>query len=102
VPTRRRTCDSVAQSAPLGRDAVVRMGVDAATVQRILRHSSISLKTGTYVEVIERVQRDAVSGMDSLLTPRRVRDAAEPVGSTVVKMSSIGLGTLPERLPKHL
>lgn len=49
------------------------MGVDAATVQRILRHSSISVTTGTYVEVIERVQRDAVSGMDSLLKPRRVR-----------------------------
>lgn len=49
------------------------MGVDAATVQRILRHSSISVTTGTYVEVIERVQRDAVSGMDSLLKQRRVR-----------------------------
>ena len=49
------------------------MGVDAATVQRILRHSSISVTTGTYVEVIERVQRDAVSGMDSLLKQRGVR-----------------------------
>jgi integrase len=49
------------------------MGVEAATVQRILRHSSISVTTGTYVEVIERVQRDAVSGMNSLLTQRRVR-----------------------------
>jgi len=49
------------------------MGVDAATVQRILRHSSISVTTGTYIEVIERVHRDAVSGMDSLLKQRRVR-----------------------------
>jgi integrase len=49
------------------------MGVDAATVQRILRHSSISVTTGTYVEVIEQVQRDAVSGMDSLLKRRGVR-----------------------------
>jgi integrase len=49
------------------------MGVDAATVQRILRHSSISVTTGTYVEMIERVQRDAVSGMDSLLKQRGVR-----------------------------
>jgi hypothetical protein len=29
------------------------MGVEAATVQRILRHSSISVTTGTYVDVIE-------------------------------------------------
>jgi integrase len=35
------------------------MGVPPATVQRILRHSSISATTGTYVEVIEAVQRDA-------------------------------------------
>ena len=39
------------------------MGVEAATVQRILRHSSISVTTGTYVEVIERVQRDALDTM---------------------------------------
>ncbi|MGW4371697.1 tyrosine-type recombinase/integrase [Nocardia takedensis] len=42
------------------------MGVDAATVQRILRHSSISVTTGTYVEVIESVKRDALDSMDSL------------------------------------
>ena len=47
------------------------MGVEAATVQRILRHSSISVTTGTYVDVIEQVQRAAVSGMDSLLCPAR-------------------------------
>ncbi|HYB38316.1 MAG TPA: site-specific integrase [Mycobacterium sp.] len=42
------------------------MGVEAATVQRILRHSSIAVTTGTYVDVIEQVQRAAVSGMDEL------------------------------------
>jgi integrase len=47
------------------------MGVEAATVQRILRHSSISVTTGTYVDVIEQVQRAAVAGMDSLLNPAR-------------------------------
>src|ERR1700756_543141 len=36
------------------------MGVEAATVQRILRHSSISVTTGTYVDVIEQLQRSAV------------------------------------------
>jgi integrase len=45
------------------------MGVEAATVQRILRHSSISVTAGTYVDVIEQVQRSAVAGMDSLLNP---------------------------------
>jgi integrase len=45
------------------------MGVEAATVQRVLRHSSISVTTGTYVDVIEQVQRSAVAGMDSLLNP---------------------------------
>ncbi|MFC5288895.1 tyrosine-type recombinase/integrase [Actinokineospora guangxiensis] len=41
------------------------MGVDAATVQRVLRHSSLAVTTGTYLEVIERVQRDAVDKMDA-------------------------------------
>ncbi len=36
------------------------MGVQPATMQRILRHSSITVTTGTYVEVIEAVQRDAL------------------------------------------
>jgi hypothetical protein len=40
-----------------------------ATVQRIPRHSSISVTTGTYVDVIEQVQHSAVAGMDSLLNP---------------------------------
>lgn len=38
-------------------------GVDAATVQRILRHSSISVTTGTYVEVVDSVQRDALDSL---------------------------------------
>ncbi|GAB2999494.1 hypothetical protein [Saccharothrix stipae] len=42
------------------------MGGDAATVQRILRHSSISVTTGTYIEVIESVQQDAVNRMGVL------------------------------------
>lgn len=42
------------------------MGVPPATVQRILRHSSITVTTGTYVEVIEAVQRDALDSMGSL------------------------------------
>jgi hypothetical protein len=50
-------------------DGVVRDGCEAATLQRILRHSSISVTTGTYVDVIEQVQRSAVAGMDSLLNP---------------------------------
>lgn len=39
------------------------MGLDAATVQRILRHSSIAVTTSTYVEMIENVQRDALDSM---------------------------------------
>jgi integrase len=42
------------------------MGVQPATVQRILRHSSITVTTGTCVEVIEAVQRDALDSMSSL------------------------------------
>jgi integrase len=42
------------------------MGVQPATVQRILRHSSIAVTTGTYVEVIEAVQRDALDSMGCL------------------------------------
>jgi hypothetical protein len=34
-----------------------------------MRHSSISVTTGTYVDVIEQVQRAAVARMDSLLSP---------------------------------
>ncbi|GAA3053986.1 tyrosine-type recombinase/integrase [Actinokineospora globicatena] len=36
------------------------MGVDAATVRRILRHSSVAVTTSIYIEVIDAVQRDAV------------------------------------------
>ena len=39
-------------------------------MQRILRHSSITVTTGTYVGVIEAVQRDA---LDSKLVRRRAR-----------------------------
>ena len=42
------------------------MGVPPATVQRILRHSSITVTTGTYVEVIDAVQRDALDSMGTL------------------------------------
>jgi hypothetical protein len=42
------------------------MGVAPATVQKILRHSSITVTTGTYVEVIEAVQRAALDSMNSL------------------------------------
>ncbi|MFD9734262.1 tyrosine-type recombinase/integrase [Umezawaea sp. NPDC059074] len=42
------------------------LGVEAATVQRILRHSSISVTTGTYIEVIDSVQHDAVNRMGVL------------------------------------
>ncbi|PPJ06947.1 site-specific integrase [Nocardia nova] len=41
-------------------------GVEAATVQRILRHSSITVTTGIYLEVIESVKRDALDSMGSL------------------------------------
>ena len=39
------------------------MDVQPATVQRILRHSSITVAPGTNVEVIEAVQRDALDSM---------------------------------------
>lgn len=42
------------------------MGFQPATVQRILRHSSITVTTGTYGEVVEAVQRDALEWMGSL------------------------------------
>ena len=38
------------------------------TVQRILRHSSITVTTGTYVEVIEAVQRAALDSMGKLFS----------------------------------
>ncbi|MEG8183919.1 site-specific integrase [Nocardia terpenica] len=41
-------------------------GVEAATVQRILRHSSITVTTGIYMEVIESVKRDALDSMGEL------------------------------------
>ena len=71
------------------------MGVPPATVQRILRHSSISVTTGTYVEVIEAVQRDALDSMGSLsnklATIRRAgcRQRSPVVVTVVVKRSKI-------------
>jgi integrase len=53
------------------------MGVQPATVQRILRHNSITVTTGTYVEVIEAVQRDALDSMSTTFAHTRatIRDA---------------------------
>lgn len=52
------------QSSPVSSART--MGVEAATVQKILRHSSISVTTGTYVEVIESVKRNALDPMGTL------------------------------------
>ena len=61
------------------------MGVPPATVQRILRHSSITVTTGTYVEVIEAVQRDALDSMGTLFA-HVGDDSRQPiVVKTVVK-----------------
>jgi hypothetical protein len=75
------------------------MGVPPATVQRILRHSSISVTTGTYVEVIEAVQRDTLDSMGTLFEqtgddssgPVVVNEAAVVV-TVVVKSSRVGPG----------
>jgi integrase len=56
------------------------MGVQPATVQRILRHSSITVTTGTYVEVIEAVQRDALDSMGTLFA--HDGDGSKPQQST--------------------
>jgi hypothetical protein len=59
------------------------MGVEAATVQRILRHSSIAVTTGTYMDVIDAVQREAATGMEALSSETVVngvvRDARRPL-----------------------
>jgi integrase len=62
------------------------MGVQPATVQRILRHSSITVTTGTYVEVIEAVQRDALDSMSTLFA-HTGDDSGRPLSS---KLSSNG------------
>ncbi|MFG3614578.1 tyrosine-type recombinase/integrase [Nocardia sp. NPDC047654] len=41
-------------------------GVEAATVRKILRHSSITVTTGIYLEAIEAVRRDALDSMATL------------------------------------
>ena len=52
------------------------MGVQPATVQRILRHSSITVTTGTDVDEMEAVQRDAMDSMSTLLAhAATIRDA---------------------------
>ncbi|HTY30480.1 site-specific integrase [Mycobacterium sp.] len=62
------------------------MGVPPVTVQRILRHSSITVTTGTYVEVIEAVQRDALDSMGTLFE----QAGAELSGRLPSRMSSNG------------
>lgn len=63
------------------------MGVPSATVQRILRHSSITVTTGTYVEVIEAVQRDALDAMGTLFeqegdqSPNELSSTTSPLSS---------------------
>jgi len=42
-------------------------GVEAATVQHILGHGSITVTTSIYVDVIEQVQHDALSKLDGSL-----------------------------------
>jgi len=72
------------------------MGVPPATVQRILRHSSITVTTGTYVEVIEAVKRDALDSMATLfetgwrrfLRPVVVNEAAVVVTVVVKTLES--------------
>jgi integrase len=64
------------------------MGVPPATVQRTLRHSSITVTTGTYVEVIEAVQRDALDSMGTLFA--HVGDDSQRQLSS--KLSSNGSG----------
>lgn len=41
----------------------------AAQRQKALRHSSITVTTGIYLEVIEAVKRDALDSMDTLFDP---------------------------------
>ncbi|MDT5398423.1 MAG: hypothetical protein QOK33_1654 [Mycobacterium sp.] len=80
------------------------MGVQPATVQRILRHSSITVTTGTYVEVIEAVQRDALDSMGSLF--RGVADTAsqaEYAGSMpVIGFTSTSANAVEYRFARRL
>jgi hypothetical protein len=55
------------------------------TVQRILRHRSITV-TGTYVEMIEAVQRDALDSMSTLFA-HAGDDSRRPLSS---KLSTNG------------
>jgi hypothetical protein len=56
-------------------------------VQRILRHSSIRVTTGTYVEVIEAVQRDALDSMGTLFE-RTDHESAGRLSSMKLPLSS--------------
>ena len=68
-----------------------------ATVQRILRHSSIAATTGAYAEVIEAVQRDALGSMSKLFSvgltisarPKPLSSQLSP--STPIQRRSSGL-----------
>jgi hypothetical protein len=62
------------------------VGVPPATVQPILRHSSIAVTTGTYVEAIEAVQRDARDSMGTLFA-HMADDSQQQLSS---KLSSNG------------
>jgi integrase len=64
------------------------MGIPPATVQRILRHSSISVTTNTYVEVIEAVQRDALDAMGNLFTHPGGGPIGEPLSPRSLPLSS--------------
>jgi integrase len=56
-------------------------GADAATVQRVLRHSSIDVTSNTYMEVIESVQRDALDALMPLLFGDSHEDKHEGPGN---------------------
>ena len=62
------------------------MGVPA-TVQPILRHSLITVTTGTYVEVIEAVKRDALDSM-ATCSKQGGDDSSGRLSSTKPRLSS--------------
>jgi integrase len=62
------------------------MGVPPATEQRILPHSSISVTTGIYVEVIEAVHCDALDSTGTLREQVR-DDSSDPLSSTKTRLS---------------
>ena len=69
------------------------MEVQPVTVQRILRHSSITVTTGTYVEVIEAIQRDALDSMGTCLhTSATVRSTSAVVKIVVKRLRIVCRG----------